>query len=192
MPSKIVLSAIATCLSIVGFVPYIRTILTGQTRPHVFSWVIWAITTLLVGCGQWAAKGGVGAWPTAVSGLLTVGVAIMAYTRKGDRSILPIDWVFFVIALLAIPIWAVTADPFWSVLILTAVDILGFLPTIRKVYSDPYCENLTTYWILFFRNIVAAAALESYSATTLMFPIAMSATILVMIPLVLVRRLQNR
>ena len=40
--SNEVFSAIAMVLTFVAFYPFIRAILKGKTRPHVFSWFIWA------------------------------------------------------------------------------------------------------------------------------------------------------
>ena len=46
--SNEVFSAIAMVLTFVAFYPYIRAILKGKTRPHVFSWFIWAAVTFTV------------------------------------------------------------------------------------------------------------------------------------------------
>jgi len=32
-------------LTFVAFVPYFRSIFSGTTRPHVFSWVVWGTNT---------------------------------------------------------------------------------------------------------------------------------------------------
>ena len=45
---KLILSGLAIALTFVAFVPYIRSILQGVTKPHVFSWVIWGTTTVIV------------------------------------------------------------------------------------------------------------------------------------------------
>ena len=37
---KELLSAVAIALTFVAFLPYIRSILTNKTKPHVFSWLI--------------------------------------------------------------------------------------------------------------------------------------------------------
>lgn len=72
MPYKEALSAVAIVLTFAAFVPYIRTIISGTTKPHVFSWVIWGATTFVVFLAQLEGKGGVGAWPIGVSGSITV------------------------------------------------------------------------------------------------------------------------
>lgn len=190
MPIRTLCSSLSTGLTLIGFYPYIRSILTGQTKPHVFSWVIWGITTTLVFFGQLAAHGGVGAWPTLVSGVLTIGIAALAYIKKRDIQISRLDWLFLGMALMALPFWAITSDPLWTVVILTLVDVLGFLPTIRKSAQAPYAEDLTIYAMLFVRNIFAIVALETYSITTVIFPAAMSVAIGVMIPIVRIQRLR--
>jgi len=45
---KETLSALATGLTLLAFLPYILRILSGTVRPHVFSWVIWGTTTFIV------------------------------------------------------------------------------------------------------------------------------------------------
>jgi predicted small integral membrane protein len=63
MGYKLACSALAVVLTFVAFVPYIRSILAGRTKPHVFSWVIWGITTMIVFFAQLEVKSGMGAWP---------------------------------------------------------------------------------------------------------------------------------
>jgi O-antigen/teichoic acid export membrane protein len=94
-PTREALSAIAIVLTFVGFWPYGRSILKGDTKPHVFSWVIWSAVTLIVFFAQLAAKGGAGAWPTGVSGVITTGIAILAWMRRGELKITRMDWLQF-------------------------------------------------------------------------------------------------
>jgi uncharacterized protein with PQ loop repeat len=54
MTYKELLGMIAIALTLVAFLPYIRSIFRGKTRPHVFSWVIWGSTTFVVFLAQLA------------------------------------------------------------------------------------------------------------------------------------------
>ena len=58
---KDILSAVAITLTFVAFYPYLRGIVRGTTKPHVFSWIIWGSTTFVVFLAQLQAGGGVGA-----------------------------------------------------------------------------------------------------------------------------------
>ena len=134
---KLIFSVIAIVLAIIGFVPYIALILRGQVKPHVFSWVIWGITTTIIFFAQLEAEGGVGAWPIGLSGFVTIFIAILAYIKRGDATISKLDWGFLIVALASLPLWYITNDPLWTVVILTTVDMIGFGPTFRKAYHRP-------------------------------------------------------
>ncbi|MFC7321666.1 hypothetical protein [Halobacillus campisalis] len=78
MTSNVIISLFAIILTLIGFYPYIRDILRGTIKPHVFSWVIWSVVTLVVYFAQVQDGGGAGAWPIGISGVLTVYVAVLA------------------------------------------------------------------------------------------------------------------
>ena len=187
--TKELLSGAAIAITFVAFIPYIRSIRSGATKPHVFTWVIWGFATFVVFWGQLVAEAGAGAWPTGISGLITIYVAVLAFTKRGDISISLTDWAFFLAAMTALPLWFLTSDPLWAVVILTLVDILGYGPTIRKVSKDPYSERLGFYLLMGVRNLVSIAAIERYSLTTLLFPAATAAAIGLLFAVVVRRRL---
>ncbi len=187
---KELLSALAIVMTFIAFFPYIRCIRQGKTKPHVFSWVIWGSTTFMVFLAQLAGGGGVGAWPIGVSGLITLYVAALAYTRKADTVITRVDWLFFVLAMSALPFWYFTSDPLWAVVILTAVDVMGFGPTIRKAYHRPMEENLTFFALFVVRNVIVIFALAHHSLTTVLFPATIAAVSLMLILMVMYRRWQ--
>lgn len=188
MPNKELLSAIAIALTFVAFLPYFRSILKGATRPHVFSWIIWGITTLVVFFAQLEDYAGVGAWPIGVSALLTILIALLAYAKRADTTITKTDWLFFGSALASLPLWYFTSDPMWSVIVLTTVDALGFGPTVRKAYHAPHSESPVFFGIYMVRNLIVLLALENYSVTTALFPAAIGIACLLLIVMILVRR----
>ncbi|MCK5395337.1 MAG: hypothetical protein KAJ32_05055 [Gammaproteobacteria bacterium] len=185
---KEILSVIAIALTFMAFYPYIRSIIRGDTKPHVFSWVIWGSTTFVVFLAQLEGKGGVGAWPIGVSGGITIFVAVIAYIKKADISITKIDWLFFVSAMSSLPFWYFTSDPLWAVVILTTVDVLGFGPTVRKTYSYPYSESLLFFMLFAVRNIIVIFALEYYSVTTVLFPAVIAVACIALMTMMVYRR----
>jgi hypothetical protein len=78
MMYKEFLSAFVIALTFIAFFPYIRSILNGTARPHVFSWVIWGSTTFIVLLAQMKDGGGAGAWPIGISGAITMYIAFLA------------------------------------------------------------------------------------------------------------------
>ena len=154
----------------------------------LFSWIIWATATFIVFLAQLSDGGGAGAWPIGISGVITLFVAVLAYVKKTDHMIAKKDWIFFILAMSAIPFWYVTSNPLWAVVILTVVDLLGFVPTFRKAYSYPSEEQLIFYTLIASRNLIAIMALEHYSLTTLLFPAATALACIMFIQMVIYRR----
>jgi hypothetical protein len=134
--------------------------------------MVWAFGTFVVCLAQLADGGGVGAWPIGFSACITGYIAFLSYRARSSIEITRQDWVLFCMATLAIPGWMVASDPFWAVLFLTIADLLGFGPTLRKAYRNPYQEHLGFFALGGVRNLFVVAALEHYSWTTLLFPAA--------------------
>lgn len=185
---KEILSAIAITLTFIAFYPYIRSIILGETKPHVFSWIIWGSTTFVVFLAQLEDNGGVGAWPIGISGVITLFVAALSYVKRTDISITKTDWLFFIAAMSALPFWYFTSNPLWAVIILTVVDILGFGPTVRKSYAQPHSESLLFFALFAARNFIVILALENYSITIVLFPAAIGIACLALIIMLIYRR----
>jgi hypothetical protein len=179
--SKEAFGALAIVVTLFAFLPYIRSIRLGRTRPHLFSWLIWGLMTTIMFFAQLDAKGGAGAWPTGIAAALTFYIAVLAFRFRADLSITRIDWVFLLAALASLPIWYFNQDPMWSVVLLTTMDTLAFGPTLRQAYRHPEREYPLFFILFIVRNLLSLAALESYSVTTVLFPAVISLTCLIMV-----------
>jgi hypothetical protein len=186
------LAAAAIVLTFVAFVPYIHSIRAGQTKPHAFSWIVWGLGTFVVFLAQLADRGGPGAWPTGVSGIITACIAVLAYRSRADTSITKVDWVFLAIALAALPCWLLTSNPLVAVVLLTGMDLAGFVPTFRIAFLNPHAEHVGFYSLGALRNVLAIAALEHYSVTTVLFPAAVGIACVLFVAMVAYRRSQLR
>ncbi|PVV17708.1 MAG: hypothetical protein B6D78_18095 [gamma proteobacterium symbiont of Ctena orbiculata] len=185
---KELISGLAIGVTFIAFLPYIQSIFSGRTKPHVFSWVIWGCTTFIVFLAQLEAGGGVGAWPIGISGLVTLFIAFLAYRNKADITITNLDWTFFTAAMGSIPVWYLTSDPTWAVILLTTIDVIGFGPTIRKAFAHPYDEDLRFFALFALRNGMVIMALEAYTLATLFFPAVIGAVCLLFMTLIIYRR----
>lgn len=129
-----------------------------------------------------------GAWPIGVSGSITIFIAFLAYLKRTDVTITKTDWLFFVAALSSLPLWYLTSDPLWAVVLLTTVDVIGFGPTVRKAYHFPYSESLLFFGLFAVRNLLVMMAFENYSVTTLLFPAVIAAVCVALIVMITYRR----
>ncbi|MCZ8343044.1 MAG: hypothetical protein O9301_08435 [Leptospira sp.] len=166
----VIWSSIAVLLTLWGYAPYIWKIWKGTLKPHYFSWLIWGLTTCIVFVAQWSENGGLGSYPTGVPGVLTLVVAIYCWQHRKSTILKPFDWFILILTLVSVPIWCLLADPLYSVILLTVMDVLGFMPSFRKASEDPYADSLSFYFLFFVRNFISILALEVKNLTTLVFP----------------------
>ncbi|XOV91348.1 MAG: hypothetical protein ACFHWX_14160 [Bacteroidota bacterium] len=171
---KSIVSGIAVIITFIAFYPYLKAILANKIKPHFFSWIIWGVTTFVAFLGQVSGNGGVGTISMGLSSIITFYIAYLTFRRRGDLSVRALDWVYLILAAFSIPVWMITNDPLWAVVIMTGIDLLGFGPTFRNAYENPSNEDPVFYLIFTFRNLLAIYALETYSVTTILFPAAIS------------------
>lgn len=156
-------------MSGVSYVFYIREIFSGKTHPHAFSWLIWALVAAVVFLAQVTEGAGTGAWVTGFTMVICSVIALLAI-RRGEKRITMTDWISFIGALAAIPVWRMTADPFYAVLLVVLIDALGFYPTFRKSWNKPEDETLIAYALNGFAFLLSLFALDQLNGTTALYP----------------------
>ncbi len=172
MIDKNVLGIIAVVVAFVSYVPYFRNIFAGKTKPHAFSWLVWGILNAVAFAGQIHDKGGAGAWAVGLTAavMFTIfGVSL----RFGEKDIRPFDWFCLVGAGIALLPWLLTNDPLISVVLITVIDALGFLPTVRKSYKKPHQETLITFLLSTLKYSLVIFALQKYTLVTILFPLSL-------------------
>jgi len=172
MELKVVLGAIAVGLNILAFVPYILDILRGKTKPHLYSWLIWALITGIVFIGQHSEGAGAGAWVTGITTCINVIICLLAF-KWGSADITFSDKICLASALAILVLWVVSSSMLLSIVLVTIVDVLAFVPTIRKILKAPRQETFITYPISSLRCLLGLMAISNYSVVTCIYPVAM-------------------
>ncbi len=187
MDYKIILTSIGICIGLVSYASYFKGIFSGKTKPHVFSWSIWAIINITAFFAQLAKGGGTGAWITAVNGLLCLTVAILAIF-KGEKNITTSDKLSLLGAIAGIVGWLITKNPLVAVIFLSATDYFAIFPTFRKAYLKPYEENAFSFGIDLIKFTLELFSLQSLNLTTVLFPITILINDTVLVTMILIRR----
>lgn len=159
-------------MTIWAHIPYFITTLKGTNKPHVFCWIIWTLLTGIAFAAQMVEGAGAGAWATGVCSAICLAITIAA-AKKGEKEITRSDWVMFLLALAAIPVWVATDDPVWSIWMVAVIDLSALYPTVRKSWKRPHEENSFMYGFNIPRHMVSLAALSHVSTTTALYPFAL-------------------
>lgn len=161
----------AVLLVFVGYIPYIRDVLSGKTTPHIYSWFLWGFVTALAFALQISDGAGIGSFVTLAAATMCSVVAFLAFTKKGKKDITTSDTIFFLFALVSVALWLLAKQPVLAAVLTTLTDVLGFVPTIRKSWNKPYSETLSFYLLNTVRFALAVFALQQYTIPTALYPI---------------------
>jgi hypothetical protein len=187
MDIKIIFAIVGTVISVVAFLPYIRDVLKGRTKPHMYTWFIWVIVQgiatagILYGGGKW------GALELSIGTVLVAWVFILSL-KFGTKNITKIDTISLLVALGTVLIWLLLKNAILAVVLVTVIDIIGYVPTIRKTYHDPWSETLSTWTSFTIGNLFSVFALKEYNLLTLTFIISTTIANAIIAVIILVRR----
>lgn len=169
---KTILGFIAIALTFIGYFPYFRDIINGKTKPHLYSWFLWFLITGIIFALQFTGGAGIGSFVTLTVSLMCAGVIGLSLKYGVNKDVKPIDAIFLILAFIALGLWLVAKQPVYSTILSTVIDLLGFAPTIRKSWNNPFTETMSFYGITAFRFIITILSLSQYTIVTALYPVA--------------------
>ncbi len=168
MNIKILFASLAIIIGLISYYPYLRDLFSLKTQPHIYSWLIWTITQGTAVVAIYYGGGFLGGSELAMGCIFNVIILIFSL-KYGTKNITKTDTIFLVFALLAILVWWKMKMPLVSVFMVSAIDLLGFMPSFRKSYQEPWSETLSTWLLFSVANIFAILALSEYNLLTMTY-----------------------
>ncbi|HXR50336.1 MAG TPA: hypothetical protein VN778_04900 [Verrucomicrobiae bacterium] len=166
---KVAASALATAIALVAYVPYLIDMFRGKNRPHLYTWISIFLVTAVVAYIQLIGGAGQGAIPTTLG--VGVDAIILFYCFKfGTKDVVFMDKVCLAITILGVITYALfNSQPVFSLAVVTAAEIISFIPTFRKTHNDPYSESLPSYYFLIAKLSLILVALQTYNLLTVSY-----------------------
>lgn len=181
---KIAAAATATIIGLVAYVPYLIDMFRGKNKPHLYTWISIFLVTSVVAYIQLIGGAGVGAIPT-ISGVAIDAIILFYCFRFGTKDVVFMDKICLAISILGVVAYAIlSSKPVISLAIVTAAEIISFIPTFRKTRNDPYSESLPSYYLLVLKLCLILVALESYNLLTVSYSVLWLAVFAVFLALV--------
>lgn len=163
-----IFGALSVAMMVLSRAVYFTSIYKGKTRPHAFSWLIWAVISAIGFAAQVAEGAGPGSWARGFSAATCLLLVALGYYR-GEKNITRGDWLALGAALSCVPLWIITKTPAWSVIIVCFIDTIGYLPTVRKARLKPREESASSYFIASLCALFALFAIENYTVSTWLY-----------------------
>ncbi len=120
-----ILGTVSSAVCVFGYIFYAQQILTAKIKPHIFSWIIWATTEGIAFFAQSSGGSGPGAWASGFTAISCIMIALLSL-KRGEKNITGSDKVTFMLAMSAMPLWYVTNNPLYALVLLTIMDLSAF------------------------------------------------------------------
>lgn len=179
---------ISVALAVISLAPYVWATLRGTNKPHLFTWIIWTLLTAIAFALQYTEGAGAGAWSGGVSTIFCA-LILFASIKYGEKNITRGDWVVFLAAIAAIPIWLLTENAALAAVWVTGIDALGYIPTMRKSWLKPYEEMATTHGVSMVKHICVLLAVQNIHFATVFYSWGMVVMNGLLLLLILARRI---
>ena len=165
---KLIISLFATALVVYGYIPYFKDIFLGKTKPHLYTWLVWTITFGTATMALWRGGGSYGAIGMVTGMLLVFSIFVLSF-KYGTKNITRSDKIVLIAALLAIFVWWQLNSPLLAVLMVSVIDGLGYIPTFRKSFEEPWSETLSYWFIMALADILIIISLAEYNFLTVAY-----------------------
>lgn len=187
MNLKLILSILAGLIAIISFAPYFLDIIHKKTKPHAYTWLIWTITQGTALAGLWLGVGGWGFISLFIGTGLIFFIFLLSL-KYGTHNITKSDTITLIAALIAILIWWQLHNPLLAVLMVSIIDFLGYIPSFKKTFKNPWTET-PIFWILSpLSYIITILALDKYNFLTLTYLITVTIADATLLAICVLRR----
>lgn len=166
---KLIASLVAVGLTVYGYFPYFRDIFRNKTKPHLYTWLIWLITQGTAAVAIWLGGGNYAVFSFIIGTVLVALVVLLSF-KYGTKNITQSDTCAFIAALLAIAVWWGLNNPLPAVLMVSAIDGIGYIPTFRKSFAEPWSETLSFWLIMAAVDILIIISIADYNLLTITYP----------------------
>lgn len=170
---KLICAICALIISVSNLGYYAWSVFYKSIRPHSYTWIIWGIITVVAVIAQYQGGGGYAIIHLSFVAVACFTIALLGFL-KGHPEIHRTDKICLASCLAAIALWMVTGNPYYSVFLITVIDLAGYYPTIRKSWNNPYNENLVSFFLYGLCFSLQIAAIKEYNFLTTFYPVAIA------------------
>lgn len=166
---KELMGASAVLIALVAYAIYGWQTAIGVTRPHPLSWLIFGVLTGTGYLVQLDQDAGAGSWVMGVTAVICFILAAVSF-QKGERHFAWHEWAFLIAASIVFFFYLAAHEPTYSAILATAVDVLGYGPTLTKAWSRPASDSVTSFALNSLKFIPSLFAMNVVSIATCVYP----------------------
>ncbi len=171
MELKLFFSIVWISLAIWAFWHYYYSIIKWNTKPHIYTWLIFSLIltpSFFIQSQHWWWL-----WTyVLLVELIWCFITFLLAIHYWEKQITKLDKIFLLWAIITIIMWLILDQPIVSTVLIIMIDFFALLPTYRKTWNKPFDETIVMYIIsglIFFSSLLA---IEQYNFLTTWHQIA--------------------
>lgn len=163
----------AGLVQLYAVIPYVRDILKRETKPNIVSWFLWTLLQLVAIWIQVSSPTGF-SWSIIFLVAMTFNTAlvvVLCLMGYGYQKFGKTEKGCFIVALIAIVLFAVTKNGPVALGFDIAADFIAALPTIVKTWREPRTESFLPWFLISIAALLGVFSSTIMSFENLAFPI---------------------
>ena len=154
----------------IEFIPYIRDILRGKTKPQRTTWFIFLLLGGIAFFSQLAKGATNSLW---LPGIITIGVSVTFLLSLwfGVGGFQKKDYIVLVLTLLGLIAWYFTKEAAIALYIVILIDAAGTYLTVEKAYHHPETETILLWILSSLGGFFAMLAVGQWNIILLSYPL---------------------
>ncbi len=151
---------------------YLWRTIKGVTRPNRVTFFIWALAPMVAFFAGLSSGVGWATLPVFISGFMPLLIFLASFADpKAYWKLTASDYICGALALLALLLWWLSSNPSIAIVFAILSDGLAGWPTFVKAWKFPESEYWSGYAGGLFNALTAIIAADSFTFTSLAFPV---------------------
>lgn len=158
---------ISPILAFIGGFFYIRDTLRGQTKPNRVTFFIWGLVPILSTIIALQEGASWEILPAFLTGFLPLLIFIASFVNKNAYwQLHKRDYIAGALSLIAVVLWLVIDLPVLAFALLVVADLLAYIPTFIKAWTNPETETPVAYLMGVIANMIGLLVVQSWVFTS--------------------------
>jgi hypothetical protein len=162
---------VVAAVNLVGYAYYLKDTLWGDSKPNRVTWLLWSLNPLIAFGAEMAAGTGLATVPVFIAGIGPLLVLAASFaSKKAYWRLALFDYVCGSISIVALFLWALTANPGAAIVFAIISDVFAVIPTLIKCWRYPETETGLFYVAGLFCALTSFAAIKVWVFSAYAFP----------------------
>ena len=185
MDIQSILTTTAGVVFVLGFLPYIISIVWGDGKPSKATWITWLVLDSILLVGMYTEDSVNGQIIGATIGAFIIIVLALKY---GTPGFTPLEKWCLAGGAIGITLWLTFDAAILGILMSNAVIFIGAVPTMKSAWKNPKNENKVAWTFFWVSCLFALAAIEEWTLAEIAQPVNFTIIETIMMYLLYVRK----